>query len=109
MIFKKCGIISKNTLVLRVDFNGGNNMENNINDALKTKNGNYEFEGINSGDYESFCWDVTEEFFIKIKGKKPIKSDESYFNRGLYRVYPSDFYGFDKPKCKVKISIEVID
>lgn len=79
-----------------------------INDLPKTKAGTYEFDGISSGDCESFCWDVTEETFERITGKKPNKFKESRVNEGLYRLYPDDFYGFDKPKCKIKISIEPI-
>lgn len=51
-----------------------------------------EFKGIPSGDYEGFCWDVDKETFIKIKGEKPNKYDRSYFNKGLYRIYPREFY-----------------
>lgn len=32
-----------------------------MEDNLKTKNINIEFIGINSGDGESFCWDVDKE------------------------------------------------
>lgn len=27
----------------------------------------------------------------------------------LYKIYPDDFYGFDSPKCKVKLSIERLE
>lgn len=81
----------------------------NIDDFPKTKNGNYEFDGIPSGDHEGFCWDVSKEDFKKIKGRDPISCDKSYFNKGLYRIYPNDFYGLDEPKCKIKISIERLD
>lgn len=80
-----------------------------MEDYLKTKNIDIEFVGINSGDNESFCWDVDKDTFIKIKGKEPETYDKSYFNERLYRVYPSDFYGFDSPKSKVKLSIEILE
>lgn len=51
-----------------------------------------EFKGIPSGDYESFCWDVSPETFKKIKGKNPKSSNKSYFNEGKYRIYPDDFF-----------------
>lgn len=79
-----------------------------MEDNLKTKNINIEFIGINSGDGESFCWDVDRENFIKIKGYEP---DETFDENGenLYKIYPDDFYGFDSPKCKVKLSIERLE
>lgn len=83
-------------------------MEFDINNLPKTKNGTYEFEGIPSGDCESFCWDVNKETYVKIKNKQPDRFDKSKSNKGLYRIYPDDFYGFDKPNCKMKINIEVI-
>lgn len=83
-------------------------MEYNFEDFPITKNIEVEFEGISSGDHESFCWDVTEEVFIKIKGEKPKERNKSCFNKGLFRIYPNDFYGLDSPLCKVKISINIL-
>lgn len=77
-------------------------------DLPKTKDRTYEFKGIPSGDCDSFCWDVSRKEFIKIKGEEPNKFDKSYVNEGLFRIYPNDFYGFDKPECSIKISIKVI-
>lgn len=65
-----------------------------------------EFKGIPSGDYESFCWDVTKEVFMKIKGKKPERYDASYFNKGLYRIYPDDFYTNGKQECTTTIKVK---
>lgn len=65
----------------------------------------FEFKGIPSGDYESFCWDVEKYIFIKIKGQNPDNFDESYFNKGLYRLYPDDFYR-DKSECTTTIKIK---
>lgn len=57
---------------------------------------NYKFQGVPSGDHESFCWDVTKETFITITGEEPDERwDKSYFYKGLYRLYPNDLYGFD--------------
>lgn len=82
--------------------------ENTFN-LPKTKNTDIEFVAIPSGDHEAFCWDVDRETFIKIKGNEPEEDfDNSYFNKGLFRIYPDDFYGFDKPKCKIKLLIEVL-
>ena len=60
------------------------------------------FEGIPSGDHESFCWDVSKEAYIKVTGREPeepdgdCKNDGSYFNEGLYRLYPGDVIHGDK-------------
>ena len=79
-----------------------------MEDNLKTKNIDIEFIGINSGDGESFCWEVDRETFIKIKGYEP---DEVFDKNGYgaYKIYPDDFYGFDSPKCKIKLSIERLE
>jgi hypothetical protein len=69
-----------------------------------------EFEGIVSGDYEVFCWDVTKETFIKIKGEKPNpKWDKSTFNEGLFKIYPNDIMPKKAKKVKVFIRVEVIE
>ena len=83
-------------------------INNYINNLPKTQSKTYEFDGIPSGDGESFCWDVNKETYISIKGEQPNKFDKSESHKGLYRIYPNDFYGFDRPKCRIKISIEII-
>lgn len=55
-----------------------------------------EFKGIPSGDYDGFCWDVSPEMFKKITGRKPARYEESYFNKGMYRIYPSEFFNTKK-------------
>ena len=67
----------------------------------------FEFDGIPSGDYEAFCWDVDYDTYVRIKTevyrmcgrseeyiqKAIVESsefDESCFNEGLYRIYPND-------------------
>ena len=80
-----------------------------MDEMPKTETKAYEFQGISSGDGDSFCWDISKEDFIKIKGKNPNKYDKSMERKGLYRLYPNDFYGFDDPKCNIKISIEVLE
>lgn len=96
------------------------------------------FTGINSGDGECFCWEVDEETFIKIKGRKPEIFDYDYnincndldeFDKafdnddldfikkhGVLRIYPNDiFEEWDennpckKSKIKVKIEMEIYD
>lgn len=74
----------------------------------KTQDRTFKFEGIPSGDMESFCWDVDKETYVRIKGKEPGKFDKSVSHKDMYKIYPDDFYGFDKPKCKMTINIEVI-
>jgi hypothetical protein len=46
------------------------------------------FVGIQSGDYESACYDVSAEEYVRLTGEKPTKSDRSYFYAGRYRFYP---------------------
>lgn len=82
-------------------------MENN--ELPKTKSGTYEFKGIPSGDCSAFCWDVSKEEYVKITGKKPGKYDKSNENKGLYKIYPNDFYGFDNPMCLMKLSVQVLN
>lgn len=66
-----------------------------------------EFKGIPSGDYESFCWDVTREDFIKIKGRAPEVFEESDFNKGLYQIYPDEFYDYNKEgMCTTTIKVK---
>lgn len=71
------------------------------------------FEGIPSGDYESFCWDVTRDTFWRITGKPPEDWDKSYYHEGLYRLYENDFFrsfsedGVSTPRRKFKVSITI--
>lgn len=68
----------------------------------------FEFEGIPSGDYETFCWDVTKEEYVRLCEREPRASEESNFNPGMYRIYP----GLDIPdtipsaKSILKVSIQ---
>jgi hypothetical protein len=48
------------------------------------------FVGIESGDYESACYDVSFEEFVRLTGEKPGRSDRSKFYGGMYRFYPLD-------------------
>jgi len=76
-----------------------------------------EFTGINSGDYECFCWDVDIETFKRIKGKEPDKFDYAEIDDSDFdnykpigdkvRLYPGDI--FKGNKVKVKIEIEELD
>ena len=77
-----------------------------------------EFEGINSGDYECFCWEVDIETFKRIKGKEPdifdySEIDDSDFDNykpigDKVRLYPDDIFSKDS-KVKVKIEIETLE
>lgn len=80
-----------------------------INNLPKTKSKEIEFIGYPSGDCDSFCWDVSKEDFIKITGNKPDYYDKAVNHNGLYIIHPNDFYGFDSPKCKMTIKIEVLE
>ena len=80
----------------------------------------FNFEAIPSGDYESFCFDVSKETFISfIKAKyseeylndfggieAELKNCKSVSNDGMYRLYPDDFF---KGVGKLKIRIETED
>lgn len=64
---------------------------NNAPRSQSTELRSISFEGIPSGDNESFCWDVTRETFIRVTGAEPDEEhDASYFNRGRFRLYPRD-------------------
>ena len=65
------------------------------------------FKGIKSGDYESFCFDVDKETFIKIKGEEPNKFDKSYFNEGKYRLYMEDIFRTLMPNLKDGEEVEI--
>lgn len=67
--------------------------------------------GIPSGDYESFCFDVTRDCFIELNGDEPGTDglDASVIYEGLYRVYCvpdvgiwSNKYKNCKPLLKIK-------
>jgi len=64
----------------------------------------FKFEGVPSGDYQSFCWDVDKETFINIKCKEPNEYDKSVFNEGLYRIYPNFFHN-SKKKCLIELQV----
>jgi len=76
-----------------------------------------EFTGINSGDYECFCWDVDIETFKKIKGEEPdvfnyVEIDRSDIDNykpigDKVRLYPNDIFERNK-RIKVKIEIETL-
>jgi hypothetical protein len=57
-----------------------------------------EFEGVPSGDYESFVWNVDEETYEKIKGKRPNKYDyalfPSQYETPEYMIYPDDIFRY---------------
>ena len=77
-----------------------------------------EFTGINSGDYECFCWDVDIETFKRIKGKEPDVFDYVEIDRSdidnykpigdKVRLYPNDIFKRNS-KVKVKIEIETLE
>ena len=80
-----------------------------MEDYLKTKSIDLEFEGINSSDCYSFCWDVDRETFINIVKRKPYDYERSTSNRGLYSITPDSIYDFGNAKCRIKLSVEVIE
>lgn len=70
------------------------------------------FEGIPSGDHECFCWDVDRETFIRLMGHEPEEEerftfDRSHFNKGLYKVYPSDVMRLPHTDQKLVFTIKV--
>lgn len=79
----------------------------------------FEFEGINSGDSESFCWIVDKENFIKATGNEPDEFDgvPEYTTDGLdyayskerFYLYPNDVTGESGAKVKITIVVEEIE
>jgi len=85
-----------------------------------------EFTGINSGDYECFCWDVDIETFKRIKGEEPDIFDYVGVDNldldgiededldsikpidGKFRLYPNDIFQ-RSTKVKIKIEVEILD
>jgi hypothetical protein len=90
-----------------------------------------EFEGVASGDCECFCWEVTEEEYIKICGVEDHKRELQYrretyeeqkewmsdeYNTPpeelVWTIYPGDILRFlldnypTDEKLKFKISVE---
>lgn len=79
----------------------------------------FEFEGIPSGDYECFCWDVTPEVYRELTGEEPNEYTrtriEEHEGLDLHRVYFSHLIRVDenrvtvKQNCKFKIEITYPD
>lgn len=69
-----------------------------------------EFEGIPSGDYESFVWAVDIETYKRIKGESfgeySDLFNKSPFYEGLYMIYPGDIF---KSDTKQRIKIEITE
>jgi len=55
----------------------------------------FTFNGIPSGDYESFVFAVSKETYKRIMGKNPTKFDKSPFCKGKYIIYPNTFFTKD--------------
>lgn len=80
-------------------------------EKLQDADASIEFVGYISGDYESFCFDVNREDFIKITGEEPVECNQSLFNDGTYRIYPTTLFNkisSGNNKCRIKISVEEI-
>lgn len=87
----------------------------------------FEFVGYPSGDYESFCWDVDKETYIKIKTERfkshgmkdeeieerindSLEWDKAVFHEGMFMIYPNDVISKeDKVKQKVTIICEILE
>lgn len=59
---------------------------------MSKKKDSITIEGIISGDYESFCFDVTKKDYVRITGEKPDKFRKSYFHKGKFRLYPDHIF-----------------
>ena len=70
-----------------------------------------EFKAIPSGDYESFCFDVDKKTFKNIKNVEPSEFDKSFFNKGMYRIYPDDLFKLNDRNniCNIKLTIQEED
>ncbi len=72
-------------------------------------NSRFDFVGIPSGDGESFCWDVSEEEYKRITGENPSKGNESFFNKGFYRLYDWDMpIPSIYPDVKVPLKVSIL-
>ena len=80
----------------------------------------YEFTALNSGDGESFCFEVDKETFIKITGKQPHDFDYSNYDwdsdgnlipdkQSPLRLYPETLFGGFMKMVKIKLIVEEID
>jgi hypothetical protein len=74
----------------------------------------WEATGLLSGDHEAFCLDVTAEEFERVMGHPPQYSeyreryvDQSFFNEGLFRLYPEFLPGYASTHFPCKVRIEV--
>lgn len=70
----------------------------------------YEFNGYLSGDYESFCWDVEKQDYLKYSSEEELEFEKSVFHKGMYQLYPDIFFDDNQfsnsKKYKFKITIE---
>lgn len=80
-----------------------------MEDCLNTKKIDVEFIGVNSNDDYGFCWDVDRETFISMVKRKPYDYERSTSNRGLYSITPDSIYDFGNAKCRIKLSVEIIE
>jgi len=77
--------------------------------------------GIPSGDGECFCFDVTEEEYIRIKGEKYHADEvtyrkemndeterEIYSSDSPWRIYPNDIFGNVKEPIHVSVTIKEV-
>jgi hypothetical protein len=80
----------------------------------------FEFVGFNSGDGDSFCFEVDKETFIKVTGRQPDAFDyvngdwdenENFIpdKKSLLRLYPDDLFGYLGKMVKIKLIVEEID
>lgn len=78
-----------------------------------------EFEGICSGDYESFVWAVDKETFDRITPDYKLDDElndgyKSPFEKDMYMIYPDDIFRDEngngiKKKMKFKITYNILD
>ncbi|HEK9103308.1 TPA: hypothetical protein SUB30_004782 [Bacillus pseudomycoides] len=78
----------------------------------------FEFDAINSGDGESFCFEVDEDTYKKIKGDEidPYDYSKQEWVDGDYipdknsplRIYPNDLFGDTDNKVSIKLTVEEI-
>lgn len=83
----------------------------------------FKFTAVNSGDGESFCFEVDRETFRKVMKRDPedfmdyVKGefidaeDGTTFkpeNENALRIYPDSLFGGFKEKVKIKITVESI-
>ncbi|MFB5759037.1 hypothetical protein [Paenibacillus medicaginis] len=67
----------------------------------------FKFSGYNSGDYESFCFAVSRDEFIRLTGHKPDSYCKNPFHKRRFNFYPNDLVEHLDGKLEYEFEITV--